>query len=88
MGPFEKKHDLEDQPTSDVGVGYVDENVVHKEEFTAGDSMYAKMQRFAGKFGVEQRGIERVPVEERTDTGMSKIGTLVRIPIFVNLTKT
>ncbi|KAF3764526.1 cytosine-purine permease [Cryphonectria parasitica EP155] len=35
-----------------------------------------KVQRFVGKFGVEKRGIERVPSHERTDTSMSKIGTL------------
>ena len=62
----------------DTAVGYVgDENAVHKSEFVAGDSIYARLQRAAGKFGVEQRGIERVPSDERTDAGMSKIGTLV-----------
>ncbi|KAJ9132965.1 Purine-cytosine permease [Pleurostoma richardsiae] len=61
----------------DTGVGYVgDEGAVHKDEFVAGDSLYARLQRFAGKFGVEQRGIERVPSDERTDTSMSKIGTM------------
>ncbi|EON98547.1 putative purine-cytosine permease protein [Phaeoacremonium minimum UCRPA7] len=61
----------------DTAVGYVgDENAVHKSEFVAGDSIYARLQRAAGKFGVEQRGIERVPSDERTDAGMSKIGTL------------
>ncbi|KAK0734351.1 purine-cytosine permease [Lasiosphaeria miniovina] len=37
---------------------------------------FEKLQKFAGEYGVEQRGIERVPVEERTDSGMSKIGTM------------
>ena len=65
--------------TADVGVGYTtDENAVHKSEFTAGDSVYAGLQRFAGRFGVEQRGIERVPSDERTDTSMTQVGTLVR----------
>lgn len=64
----------------DIGVGYTgDENAVHKNDFTAGNSVYAKLQRFAGKFGVEQRGIERVPSDERTDSNMSQIGTLVSI---------
>ncbi len=62
---------------SDTGVGYTEENVVHKSDFTAGTSLYARMQRVAGKFGVEQRGIERVPSDERTDTDMSKTGTMV-----------
>ncbi|ORY55456.1 purine-cytosine permease [Pseudomassariella vexata] len=62
---------------SDTEIGYVDDgNAVHQEAFTAGDSTYAKLQRLAGKFGVEQRGIERVPSDERTDRSMSKIGTL------------
>ena len=30
-------------------------------------SFWGKWQRLAGKFGVEQRGIERVPEDERTD---------------------
>jgi len=53
-----------------------DEGAVRAETFIIGDSFYAKAQRFATKFGVEARGIERVPSDERTDTGMSKIGTL------------
>lgn len=61
----------------DVAVGYTgDENVVHKSDFVAGDSMYAKLQRLAGKLGVEQRGIERVPEDERTDTTMTNVGTM------------
>lgn len=46
--------------------------------FTEGNSTYAKMQRFAGKFNIEQRGIERVPEDERTDTSLANVGTLVR----------
>lgn len=40
--------------------------------------LFARVQDFAGRFGVEQRGIERVPPDERTDTSVSKVGTLVR----------
>lgn len=40
------------------------------------DSVVARLHRFTDKMGVEQRGIERVLPGERTDTGMSKIGTL------------
>ncbi|PNS15648.1 Purine-cytosine permease fcyB [Sphaceloma murrayae] len=46
-----------------------EDGAVPGESFEIGDSMYAKMQRFAGKFNIEQRGIERVPEDERTDTG-------------------
>ena len=62
----------------DVAVGYTgDENVVRKTDFVTGTGLYAKMQRLAGKLGVEQRGIERVPEDERTDTTMTNVGTMV-----------
>jgi hypothetical protein len=35
----------------------------------AGSSFFAKLVHIAEKLGVEQRGIERVPEDERTDTG-------------------
>jgi hypothetical protein len=50
---------------------------VYGEAFVTGDTLYYKLQRFAGRFGVEQRGIERVPEEERTDTSTMKVGTMV-----------
>jgi hypothetical protein len=50
---------------------------VHGESFVAGDGLYFKLQRFAGRFGVEQRGIERVPEDERTDKSVVKVGTMV-----------
>jgi len=71
-----------DGSNGENGVDYAvvypgDENAVHKSDFTTGNSVYAKLQRLAGKFGVEQRGIERVPSDERTDTSMTQVGTLV-----------
>lgn len=54
-----------------------DDGAVHEKEFVIGNTWYAKAQRFAGKFGVEQRGIERVPSNERSDASMSHIGTMV-----------
>ena len=57
---------------------YVDEApAVTGETFVTGDSLYARTQRFVTKFGVEPRGIERVPEDERTDTNLAKVGTLV-----------
>lgn len=50
---------------------------VHGESFVTGDTLYYKLQRIAGRYGVEQRGIERVPAEERTDTSTLKVGTMV-----------
>ncbi|KAI9757791.1 MAG: purine-cytosine permease [Chaenotheca gracillima] len=56
---------------------YVDESgAVPGESFEVGNSLYAKLQRFAGKFGIEQRGIERVPEDERTDTAPWHVGTM------------
>ena len=48
------------------------------ESFEVGDSWYARTQRFAGRFKIEQRGIERVPEDERTDSSLIKVGTMVR----------
>ena len=44
-----------------------DSGAVHGELFVTGDTKYAKLQRFVTRFGVEARGIERVPEDERTD---------------------
>jgi hypothetical protein len=64
---------------TDVEQGQItDTNAVPSDAFTEGDSFYTKLQAFAGKLGVEQRGIERVPSDERTDSSMSQVGTLVR----------
>lgn len=50
---------------------------VHGESFIVGDTLYARMQRFVGRYGVEQRGIEPVPEDERTDKNTWKVGTMV-----------
>lgn len=49
---------------------------VHGEVFVAGNTTYHKLQRFATRFGVEARGIERVPEDERTDKTTFKVGTM------------
>ena len=60
----------------------VDENnAVPGESFEVGDTLYAKLQRIAGRFGVEQRGIERVPDNERHEgavRGLWNVGSMVR----------
>jgi len=78
------RHDKYDVETATEKPTYVsdstdeigDEGAVHADTFIVGDSLYARVQRFATKFGVEARGIERVPSDERTDAGMSQIGTM------------
>jgi NCS1 nucleoside transporter family len=68
-------HDLEKDA---VRAGsFADETgAVPGESFEYGSSAYAKLQRLAGKFHVEQRGIERVPENERTDTSLLNVGTM------------
>ena len=55
-----------------------EENVVREKDLSAGDGLYARLHRFAGRFGVEERGIERVPRDERPNIGMSQVGLTVR----------
>lgn len=68
--------DVEKHPAN----GFYEDNsgAVPGETFEYGDSLYAKLQRFAGKLNVEQRGIERVPDNERTDTSYLNVGSMVR----------
>lgn len=49
-----------------------------------GASLYAKIQRIVGKLHIEQRGIERVPEDERTDTSLFNIGSMVRVSRLAN----
>ena len=58
-----------------------EDGTVPGETFVIGDSFYAKAQRFAARFNIEQRGIERVPEDERADDGFKALlnaGTMVR----------
>lgn len=48
--------------------------------FEYGDSLYARLQRLGGKIKVEQRGIERVPDDERNDSSYWNIGSMVLLP--------
>lgn len=74
--------DVEKQPEVGIATGnlFYEEGTgaVHGESFEYGDSLYARLQRIAGKLNVEQRGIERVPDDERTDTSYLNIGSMVR----------
>lgn len=54
-------------------------SAVSSEALAQGNSWAAKTLRLAGKFKIEQRGIERVPETERTDTnGIINVGTMVQ----------
>ncbi|GFF29364.1 purine-cytosine permease fcyB [Aspergillus lentulus] len=71
------EHDLEKAPQ--VEKRFFDsssDGAVPGETFVYGDSWYAKLQRLAGKLNIEQRGIERVPADERTDTSYLNIGSM------------
>lgn len=50
-----------------------DNAAVPGESFEVGDSFYARLQRAAGKLKIEQRGIERVPEDERSDNGFKAL---------------
>lgn len=59
-----------------------DDGAVPGETFEVGDTFYAKAMRLAGKLRIEQRGIERVPEDERADNGFKALlnaGTMVRM---------
>jgi hypothetical protein len=74
MGQYDVENISSEKPRDWVAD---DSGAVPGESFVMGDSMYHKLQRFAGKMGMEQRGIERVPENERTDKNTYKIGTMV-----------
>ncbi|KAG4440991.1 hypothetical protein IFR05_003555 [Cadophora sp. M221] len=79
MGPFttKKEPDVEAGEKTVDSLDYVpDDGAIAAETFVVGDSWYAKTQRFAGKMGVEQRGIERVPSDERSTAPVSQVGTM------------
>lgn len=70
--------DVEKEATRD---GTSSHGAVAGETFEHGNSTYAKIQRLAGKFHVEQRGIERVPEDERDDNSLLNVGTMVNPPL-------
>ena len=47
------------------------------------NSLFARMNRVGTKLGVEVRGIERVPDEERTDNSYWNIGSMVFEPLIL-----
>lgn len=52
------------------------ESATRSSSLEEGNAWYARAHRFTSRFGVETRGIERVPNDERSNAGMSQIGTL------------
>lgn len=59
---------------------YVRNSLPLSEDFSEGTSAFARLQRFAGRYHIEQRGIERVPEDERTDKSLAIVGTMVGHP--------
>lgn len=73
-----KDQDLEKGPqVAKTTLDTSSDGAVPGETFVYGDSLYAKLQRLAGKINIEQRGIERVPPDEQTDTSYFNIGSMV-----------
>lgn len=76
---FQDPYEKDPEKVGGVSTGsYTNDGAVHGETFVQGDTLYAKIQRFAARFHVEQRGIERVPEDERDDTSLLNVGTMVR----------
>lgn len=72
------EHDLEKAPQEEKRpFDSSSDGAVPGETFVYGDSVYARLQRWAGKLNVELRGIERVPADEQTDTSYLNIGSMV-----------
>ncbi|KAF2138307.1 uncharacterized protein K452DRAFT_256494 [Aplosporella prunicola CBS 121167] len=57
-------------------VAAIEGGAVPGESFEYGNTLYAKVQRLAGRLNIEQRGIERVPDSERNDTSLLNVGTM------------
>lgn len=73
---FDEENSIGEKGEKDVYV--VETGAVPTETLVQGNSWTAKLQRLAGKLKIEQRGIERVPEDERTDTnGVTNVGTMV-----------
>jgi len=80
MASFEKTARVDDYAEEGKHRSIVapdESGAVPGESFVTGNTLYARLQRLAGRFGVEQRGIERVPDDERTDKVTYKVGTMV-----------
>lgn len=72
-----------DSATTDIETGRVsDTDATDDSTLTKKSSLYDKLRAIAGRYGVEQRGIERVPDDERTDSSISQVGTMVRPPAY------
>ncbi|KAG9735645.1 purine-cytosine permease, partial [Aureobasidium melanogenum] len=84
--------DLEKNPV-EAGVGSIpssaeyayEDAAVPGESFEYGNGYYGKLQRLAGKFNIEQRGIERVPENERTETGIKALLNVMTMWLSANM---
>lgn len=74
---FQKSYDHDVEKDGMRSSSYADQGAIPGETFVQGEGVYAKLQRLAAKFHVEQRGIERVPENERHDTSLLNVGTMV-----------
>jgi hypothetical protein len=76
---FENVYDKDIEKMGSVRPGlYTNNSAVPRETFEQQNTLYAKVQGLAARFHVEQRGIERVPENERDDTSLLNVGTMVR----------
>lgn len=62
---------------SDVGYKFSDNSAIPMEDPEVGHGWRERAQRAVGRLGIEQRGIERVPEDERSDFSITNMGSLV-----------
>ncbi|KAL9091087.1 MAG: hypothetical protein Q9165_005014 [Trypethelium subeluteriae] len=73
-------------PSSEKRTTIIDDSgAVAGETFEYGNGYYARLQRLAGRFNIEQRGIERVPESERTDDGFRALLNVSTMWLSANL---
>jgi len=78
MSSYDVEKDAEKHHSAQsTEVAIAEGGAVRGDAFEHGTGMRAKLMRLAGKLGVEQRGIERVPEDERNDSSILNIGTMV-----------
>ncbi len=78
---YDEAYDVEKRAQSTTAEGLTkhhgklmtEDGAVPGDTFEIGDSWYAKTQRLAGRLKIEQRGIERVPEDEREDSGFKAL---------------
>ncbi|KAK3996870.1 purine-cytosine permease [Cladorrhinum sp. PSN332] len=78
---FTKVSDISDMALDDsikerTSGGDSREETLVEEKAVEIDSFFGKLQRYLGQYGVEERGVERVPEDQRTDKTLFKLANI------------